>query len=217
MTTLKLTQPTAEIYVPDGTPEPEAISRTTHMAVGAHHDDLEIMAAHGILECFARQDRWFFGVVVSDGAGSPRDLDYKNYSDEQMKKVRRLEQKKAAFVGEYGAQALVDHKSSSIKDPKNTEVVGDLVALLRAARPSVVYTHNLADKHDTHVGVALKVIKACRALPADESQAHRMRGLARSGLALRSRQGRDARERPREPAGSSHGGLRFADRRRQTL
>ncbi len=29
----------------------------------------------------------------------------------------------------------------------------------------MVYTHNLADKHDTHVGVALKVISAIRGLP----------------------------------------------------
>jgi LmbE family N-acetylglucosaminyl deacetylase len=168
MTHISLTQATAEIYVPDGTPEPEAVSRTTHLAIGAHHDDLEIMAAHGILECFARQDRWFLGVVTSDGAGSPRDADYKDFTDEQMKKVRRLEQKKAAFVGEYAAQVLLDHKSSAIKDPKNESVVADFVALLRAARPKVVYTHNLADKHDTHVGVVLKVIRACRALPAEE-------------------------------------------------
>src|SRR4051794_2708979 len=111
MSKLKLTEPSAEIYVPDGVPEAEALARTTHLAIGAHHDDLEIMAAHGILECFARQDRWFAGVVVSNGAGSPRDCEYKNFTDEQMKRVRRLEQKKAAFVGEYGAQALLDHPS----------------------------------------------------------------------------------------------------------
>jgi LmbE family N-acetylglucosaminyl deacetylase len=168
MTPIQLTQPTAEIYAPDGAPTGEALARTTHMAIGAHHDDLEIMAAHGILECFARQDRWFLGVVTSDGAGSPRDSEYKQYTDDQMKKVRKLEQKKAAFVGEYGAQVLLDHKSSSIKDPKNETVVEDLVSLLRASRPKVVYTHNLADKHDTHVGVVLKVIRACRALGPDE-------------------------------------------------
>jgi hypothetical protein len=30
-----------------------------------------------------------------------------------------------------------------------------------------VYTHNLADKHDTHVGVALRVIEAMRSLPPE--------------------------------------------------
>jgi hypothetical protein len=32
----------------------------------------------------------------------------------------------------------------------------------------VVYTHNLADKHDTHVGVVLRVIEAIRRLSAEE-------------------------------------------------
>jgi hypothetical protein len=32
----------------------------------------------------------------------------------------------------------------------------------------VVYTHNLADKHDTHVAVALRVIEALRGLDPDE-------------------------------------------------
>jgi LmbE family N-acetylglucosaminyl deacetylase len=43
-----------------------------------------------------------------------------------------------------------------------------LVSLFKAARPRLVFTHNLADKHDTHVGVALKVITAIRSLPQAE-------------------------------------------------
>jgi hypothetical protein len=31
-----------------------------------------------------------------------------------------------------------------------------------------VYTHNLADKHDTHIGVTIKVIEAIRSLPASQ-------------------------------------------------
>jgi LmbE family N-acetylglucosaminyl deacetylase len=46
--------------------------------------------------------------------------------------------------------------------------VDDLAAILQAARPQMVYTHNLADKHDTHVAVALKVIAAIRMLPGNE-------------------------------------------------
>jgi LmbE family N-acetylglucosaminyl deacetylase len=161
---MKLSQASAEIFVPDQVALEDALSRTTHLGIGAHHDDLELMAAHGILECFARADRWFTGVVVSDGAGSPRDFEYKRYSDEQMKAVRRAEQKKAAYVGEYGAQFLLDHPSPAIKKTDHGDVVADLVEVLRATRPELVYTHNLADKHDTHVGVALRVIAACRAL-----------------------------------------------------
>ncbi len=160
---MELSQASAEIFVPDQVTLTAALARTTHLGIGAHHDDLEFMAAHGILECFARTDRWFTGVIVTDGAGSARDFEYKAFSDAQMKSVRRAEQKKAAYVGEYGAQFLLDHPSSAVK--LDTEGVrADLLEVLRATRPEVVYTHNLADKHDTHVAVALRVIAACRAL-----------------------------------------------------
>lgn len=168
---MKLSLPSAEIYVPDGLDVAAALRRTTHIAIAAHQDDIEIMAASPILECFQQDDRWFTGVVVSDGRGSPRDSLYKDYTDDEMHVVRVKEQKKAAVIGEYAAQALLDHPSTAIKDPADRAVVEDLVALLRAARPQYVYTHNLADKHDTHVGVAAKTIAAIRSLdPADRPQ-----------------------------------------------
>lgn len=156
---------TAEIYVPDGAALPEALARTTHLAIGAHQDDLEIMAAHGIVECFQQPRRWFTGVVVTDGAGSPRDDLYKDYTDEMMRTVRRREQKKAALIGDYAAVVLLDHPSGSIKQASDARPVDDLVAVLAATRPEVVYTHNLADKHDTHIAVALRTIAAIRKLP----------------------------------------------------
>jgi LmbE family N-acetylglucosaminyl deacetylase len=45
--------------------------------------------------------------------------------------------------------------------------VDDLVTLLEATRPEVVYTHNLCDKHDTHIAVAWRVIAAIRRAPAE--------------------------------------------------
>ncbi|NLN77681.1 MAG: PIG-L family deacetylase [Armatimonadetes bacterium] len=157
----------ATVYVPDGSSVDDAVARTTHMAISAHQDDIEIMAYHGVVECFGRDDRAFMGVVVTNGSGSPRDDLYADYTDEQMQKVRRVEQMKAAFVGEYCAQALLDFPSGAVKDAKSTDVVDDITQLLIAAKPKIVYTHNLADKHDTHVSVALRVISAIRALPKD--------------------------------------------------
>jgi len=157
--------PTAEIFVPDGLPVEQALTRTTHLTVAAHQDDIEIMAAGPILECFQQADRWFTGVVVTDGRGSPRDDLYKDYNDEDMRRVRFAEQKKAAVVGEYAAQVLLDHPSKVIKDASRPEPVEDLAALLKVARPRFVYAHNLADKHDTHVAVALRLIAALRSLP----------------------------------------------------
>ena len=159
---------TAEIYVPDNLPVDEALARTTHLAVSAHQDDLEIMAFDGILKAFQQPDTWFTGVVVTDGAGSPRDELYKDYTDEAMRAIRRKEQKKAAYVGDYAAQLLLDYPSSVVKNAGDGRVRDDLVDLLRATRPEVVYTHNLADKHDTHVAVALRTIEAVRSLPPAE-------------------------------------------------
>jgi LmbE family N-acetylglucosaminyl deacetylase len=163
---MKLGLDTAQVYVPDGLPPEEALARTTHLAVSAHQDDLEIMAIDGVLRCFQRNDRWFTGVVMTNGAGSPRDDLYRDYTDEAMRAVRAREQKKAAFVGEYAAQVLLDYPSAAIKKAGEPGPVADLVTVLEAVRPEVVYTHNVADKHPTHVAVALRVIEAARRLPA---------------------------------------------------
>lgn len=164
---LSLTHTNADVFVPDGSEIGVALGRTTHLAIGAHQDDLEFMAAHGVVECFQTAARWFTGVVVTNGGGSARDFEYKDYSDERMMAVRELEQRKAAFVGEYSAMLQLKHPSAAVKDAASPVVVADLVSVLRETRPEVVYTHNLADKHDTHVAVALRVVAACKALPAD--------------------------------------------------
>jgi LmbE family N-acetylglucosaminyl deacetylase len=159
---------TAEVYVPDNTPVDVALARTTHLCIAAHQDDIEIMSAQPIIECFQQKDKWFTGVVMTDGRGSPRDALYAEYSDDDMRLVRFKEQRKAAYVGEFSAQVMLDMPSKIIKDVSRNEPVEDLVALLQATKPQVVYTHNLADKHDTHVGVALRVISALRKLDQAE-------------------------------------------------
>jgi LmbE family N-acetylglucosaminyl deacetylase len=162
---------TAEIYVPDNMPVEQALARTTHLCLAAHQDDIEIMAAQPIVECFQQKDKWFTGVVVTDGRGSPRDGLYGQYNDEDMRLVRFKEQRKAAIVGEYAAQIMLDIPSKVIKDATRHEPVDDLLAILHATRPQIVYTHNLADKHDTHVSVALRVIQALKELdPAERPE-----------------------------------------------
>jgi LmbE family N-acetylglucosaminyl deacetylase len=165
---MKLSQAGAEIWVPDGVSEAAALERVTHLSIAAHQDDVEIMALEGILACFGRSDQWFAAVIVTGGAGSPRGGPYAGYTDRQMQTVRQAEQKKAAFVGEYSAVALLNHPSSAVKSSGSPGPESDLKALIAATRPQVVYTHNLADKHDTHVAVALRTIAAIREFPADE-------------------------------------------------
>lgn len=156
---------TAETFVPDASPAPEALARTTHLALGAHQDDLEIMAIEGILACYRQPGQWFTGVVVTDGRGAPRSGPYATMSNDDMVRVRREEQKNAARIGAFSAQVSLDLPSSAVKDPGNTTAIDDLFAVASACRAETVYTHNLADKHDTHVGVTLKVIAALRRLP----------------------------------------------------
>ncbi len=155
-------------YIPDGTDEETGISRTTHLAISAHQDDVEFMAYAPIAECFGQKDKHFGAIIVTDGAGSPRSGLYADYTDEEMKAVRIVEQKKAAFVGEYSFLAMLGYPSKAVKDAKNEKVVEELAALIRRARPKYLYTHNLADKHDTHVATALKVIAALRMLSPEE-------------------------------------------------
>jgi len=166
-TELRLASPSAEVHLRPDAARPMTLERTTHMGIGAHQDDLEILAIDGILCCYRDESLWFCGVVVGDGAGAPRTGEYTALSDVDLRRVRRQEQLAAAMKGEYGAQVLLDHPSPVIRDPAATAPTEDIAELVRAAHPEVLYTHNLADRHDTHVAVALRVIEAVRCLPAE--------------------------------------------------
>ena len=168
---MQFKQEKSAVFVPDCQPVVQALRRTTHLAIAAHQDDLEIMSYQGILQCYGHDDRWYTGVVVTDGGGSPRSDLYAAYTDQAMQAVRRLEQDKAAVIGEYGAMVHLAYPSSDVKDPANMNVISDLVNLLTEAHPEIVYTHNLADKHETHIAVALRVVAAIRQLPPKDRPA----------------------------------------------
>jgi LmbE family N-acetylglucosaminyl deacetylase len=163
--------PNHEIFIPGGQPLESALGRTTHLGIGAHPDDLEIMAIDGILHCFGAPNKWFCGVVVTDGRRSPRDGDYAKIEDEDIAKIRRNEQKMAAEVGQYSTQIMLGYQSNEVRTASDTRIVQDLVKILEVAHPEVVYTHNLADKHPTHIAVAIRTIEAIRLMaPSDRPQ-----------------------------------------------
>ena len=161
----------AEVFLPDDSGMQAALARTTDLCIAAHHDDIEIMAYAPIAACFHHPERFFTGCVVCDGAGSPREGAYAEYTDEMMMRTRVAEQKNAARIGRYSAQVLLGLPSAQIKDAGDKRAVDDLEELLLATQPQAVYTHNLADKHDTHIAVTLRAIEAIRRLPAEKRPA----------------------------------------------
>lgn len=161
---MQLSQNLADILVPDGRPVAVALTGVTHLCVCAHQDDIEIMAYDGIADCLDQPGKAFGGVVVTNGAGSPRTGTYARLTDEQMLAVRREEQRAAAGLGRYAIQIQLAHPSSHVKTPGHPGVAADLAAIFRGCLPEVVYLHNPADKHDTHVAVFLRCLEALRAL-----------------------------------------------------
>ena len=162
---------TAQIFIPDGRAPGEALARVTHLGIGAHQDDLEFMAFHGIAACFHSEAEWFGGVTCTNGSGSARTGAYEKFTDAQMMAVRREEQRQAAIVGRYAAMIQLDYPSAVVKDAADVTLKNDLKAILAATRPRVVYTHNPADKHDTHIAVVVPVIQAIRELPREQRPA----------------------------------------------
>ena len=154
----------ADIFLPGGGEVDALIGKVTHLAVSAHQDDIEIMSYSGIEECFGREERHFAAVIATNGSGSPRAGLYSEVTDAKMMAIREAEQNAAATVGGYLAAFHLKYASSEVKDGKERAVVNDLAEIILAAKPDVIYTHNLADKHDTHVAVALRVIAALRSI-----------------------------------------------------
>ncbi len=164
---MKFSRSDADILVPDGSPLPEALARTTHLCIAAHQDDIEIMAYSGIAECFRHPDQWFTGVVVTDGAGSPRSGPYSGCTDEEMRVSRKNEQRNAAILGDYSLQIQLAHPSASVKESGNPQVHSDLALILEKTRPDVLYLHNPADKHDTHLALLSRCLSAVRCIPKE--------------------------------------------------
>lgn len=163
---MKLNNENAVIYIPDN--KEEGYKRTTDLCISAHQDDIEIMSYGPTVKCYQKDDLWFSGMVVTDGAGSPRTGEYLKYTDEDMKKVRIEEQKTAALIGGYASQFLLGYSSKEVKTPGDEEIIEEIKNVIMECSPERLYTHNLADKHDTHVAVALRVIEAVRRIPKDK-------------------------------------------------
>lgn len=156
-------RPENDLYVPDGESVETAARRTTHLGIGAHPDDLEIIGFHGIASCYDSSESWFTGVVVCDGAASPRSGPFANYSDAEMAACRQQEQRRAASLGRYSLQLQLGFTSGAVKSGSE-QLIDHLVAVLENCRPAVLYLHNPADAHATHRATVRACIAALRRL-----------------------------------------------------
>ena len=168
---MRFSRPEADVFLPAGGDAALALARTTHLCVIAHQDDIEINAYPAVTECLGRADRFFTGVVMTNGAGSARTGKFAHVTDAQMQVIRRDEQRAAAVLGNYNLQLQLAHPSSDVKQAGHAGVTADLAAIFGGCRPEVVYLHQPADKHDTHVACFLRCIEALRALPRDRRPA----------------------------------------------
>jgi len=139
---MKLSRPGAEVFVPGGGSWEAACARVTHLVVAAHADDVELMAWHAVLHAEA-----LAAVIVTDGGD---------------RATRLLEQKRAASRGNYALVIWLDHASADVKQAGCPGLAEDLGTVLAVVRARMVYTHNPADKHATHVAVALHAVQALR-------------------------------------------------------
>lgn len=138
------------------------------LCICAHQDDNEIMAVDGILKGYYSKKYSFALAVTADGGGSARTGEFANYTDEMMKEVRIKEQEEASEIGKYHSLYLLNYTSKEIKQKDNDQIVNEYIKIIKELKPQVIYTHSILDKHPTHIGVALKVIKALRSLPKEE-------------------------------------------------
>ena len=101
--------------------------------------------------------------------------------------MRAAEQRKAALIGDYACQVQLGFPSAVVKDGSNDEVTVFLRAIFEGAAPEVVYLHNPADRHNTHVGLLSPFfwMRFAGFQTRRVQKGLRLRGVARSRLAVR--------------------------------
>lgn len=153
-------------YIPKKFSKTIARKKTSHLGVGAHPDDLEFMAIHGIADCYQKDQEWFSGIICTDGRGSIRPKNLESLSDQEWIDIRRKEQMSAADKGEYAFLHMLNYKSSDLLHPSPySKLVTTLKEALSETQPRYLYTHSPIDRHTTHRLIAFATIEALRTLP----------------------------------------------------
>ncbi|MEO0452779.1 MAG: PIG-L family deacetylase [Verrucomicrobiota bacterium] len=154
-------------HLPDQVSFQTALERTTHLGIGAHPDDLEIMAYHGIEQCYQSAEKWFAGMTVTNGSGSSRTGPYADFTDAQMVEIRHKEQVAVADIGQYSFITQLGLTSADLKEA-DCSLHQQIASLLRMTKPEVLYLHQPLDKHPTHLHLLRHCLKALRSLSSEE-------------------------------------------------
>ena len=141
---------------------------TNLLAIGAHHDDIEVMAMDGILKAYGSKKYSFYACVLSDGAHFSKMGKYSDISDKEMIETRNQEQIRASQIGEYANLVFLKHTREDIENNEKDVVIKNIQKVILEVQPDVVYTHNIFDKGDIHTLTAIRVIEAILGLEEDK-------------------------------------------------
>lgn len=167
---LTFNKPEAAFYTPKN-----AAQKATVAVIGAHFDDVPIGAFGGVLdtgsvtaEGFKRnEDQGLLAIITSDCRGSANRGRFANVTKDEMRLLRREEQKQEADLGEYAGVAMLDYSSAELKGGKDEDILkaaGDIKKLLLESQPETVYLHAPFDRHETHLSSTLPALIALEQL-----------------------------------------------------
>ncbi|MCI5073059.1 PIG-L family deacetylase [bacterium] len=142
---------------------PQRGENISHLAIGAHPDDVEIFAYNAIEACYQSKEKNFAAIICTNGSGAPKYGEYKNKSKDEIIQIRKMEQQKAAQLGQYSGLIHFNHESEVVKN-KSDILLNDLKLLLDYFKPNYIFTHNPFDAHATHRYTLLACLKALKAI-----------------------------------------------------
>ncbi len=117
------------------------------MCIGAHKDDVEIMAFDGIIKGL---DGGFVAVVLTSGSTCPKGEMLKDLSPKEISALRTNEQLEASKIGKYAGLYLIEKESPELQN-YDEQLVHSLCEILQANRGmDTVYIHSPFDRHKTH-------------------------------------------------------------------
>ncbi|MDV6012434.1 PIG-L family deacetylase [Haloechinothrix sp. LS1_15] len=137
------------------------------LAVGAHPDDMEILAA-GTLAAYAKQGHTVTICVMTNG-----ELGSETLPKQEISELRRAEAERSATV--LGAELLwLDEPDGFLYDTPATRA--KMISAIRTARPDVIITHSPEDYHPDHrtaskIAVDARQLGCCALLSPEEPPA----------------------------------------------